>query len=72
MNKCNMPAASSPRAGQALALLAIAAAEQRGQKDRQEQEHGDTCSKIVLKSSCAARGQPGVPVGDGTDSSPGG
>jgi hypothetical protein len=49
MNKCNPSAASSPRAGQALALLAIIATERRGQK--YQQEHGDTCGEIVLKSS---------------------
>jgi hypothetical protein len=42
MNKCNPSAASSPGAGQALALLAITAAERRGQKYHQDQEHGDT------------------------------
>jgi hypothetical protein len=74
MNKCNPSAASSPRAGQALALLAITAAARRGQTYRQEQEYEDTYGRIVLKSSagvCAARGQPGVPGGDGTDSGPG-
>jgi hypothetical protein len=34
-----------------LALLAITAAERRGQKYHQEQEHGDTYGTIVLKSS---------------------
>jgi hypothetical protein len=42
-------AASSPRAGQALALLAVTAAERPGQEYHQEQEHADTCGKIVLK-----------------------